>query len=76
MSIRKKEKLRLPLQKILLPVLDEAFMTEVDGVKDLILSEINETTGVHHRRLGLLKKAAKANFAAKDGTGKTLGANF
>ncbi len=43
LSIRKKEKLRvrLPLQKILLPVLEEAFIAEVGGVKDLILSEIN-----------------------------------
>ena len=72
LSIRKKEKLRvrLPLQKILLPVLDEAFIVEVDGVKDLILSEINV------KRLeyvtdasGLLKKGAKANF-------KTLGAKL
>lgn len=72
LSIRKKEKIRvrLPLQKVLLPILDEAFMTEVDGVKDLILSEIN----VKHIEYitdssGLLKKGAKANF-------KTLGARL
>ncbi|HNL38882.1 MAG TPA: isoleucine--tRNA ligase, partial [Saprospiraceae bacterium] len=69
LSIRKKEKLRvrLPLQKILLPVLDEAFIAEVDGVKDLILSEINvkELEYVTDAS-GLLKKRAKANF-------KTLG---
>jgi isoleucyl-tRNA synthetase len=72
LSIRKKEKLRvrLPLQKILLPVLDEAFIAEVDGVKDLILSEINvkEIEYVTDAS-GLLKKAAKANF-------KTLGARL
>jgi isoleucyl-tRNA synthetase len=68
-SIRKKEKLRVrqPLQKVLLPVLDEAFIAEVDGVKDLILSEINvKTLEYVTDSSGLLKKGAKANF-------KTLG---
>ncbi len=72
LSIRKKEgfRVRLPLQKILLPVLDKAFIAAVDGVKDLILSEIN----VKHLEYvtdasGLLKKGAKANF-------KTLGAKL
>lgn len=72
LSIRKKEglRVRLPLQKILLPVLDKSFMKEVDGVKDLILSEINvkELEYVTDAS-GLLKKAAKANF-------KTLGAKL
>jgi isoleucyl-tRNA synthetase len=72
LSIRKKDKLRvrLPLQKILLPVLDESFMAEVDGVKDLILSEIN-VKGLEYitDSSGLLKKGAKANF-------KTLGAKL
>lgn len=72
LSIRKKEKLRvrLPLQKILLPVLDEKFIAEVDGVKDLILSEINvKQLEYITDASGLLKKAAKANF-------KTLGAKL
>ncbi len=72
LSIRKKEKLRvrLPLQKILLPVLNEAFIAEVDGVKDLILSEINlKQLEYITDASGLLKKAAKANF-------KTLGAKL
>ncbi len=62
--------MRLPLQKILLPVLDEAFIAEVDGVKDLILSEINvkEIEFITDAG-GLLKKGAKANF-------KTLGAKL
>jgi isoleucyl-tRNA synthetase len=49
-------------------VLDEAFITEVDQVKELILSEINvkELQYVTDSS-GLLKKSAKANF-------KTLGA--
>lgn len=43
LSIRKAEKLRvrLPLQKILLPVLDASFQAEVEAVKPLILAEIN-----------------------------------
>ncbi|MEI6412208.1 MAG: isoleucine--tRNA ligase, partial [Bacteroidota bacterium] len=72
LSIRKKEKLRvrLPLQKILLPVLDEAFIQQVDGVKDLILSEINvKEIEYITDASGLLKKGAKANF-------KTLGAKL
>jgi isoleucyl-tRNA synthetase len=72
LSIRKKEKLRVrqPLQKVLLPVLDEAFIAEVDDVKALILSEINvkELEYVTDAS-GLLKKGAKANF-------KTLGAKL
>ncbi|MCC7246221.1 MAG: class I tRNA ligase family protein, partial [Saprospiraceae bacterium] len=72
LSIRKKERLRvrLPLQKILLPVLDEAFIAEIDGVKDLILSEINvKQLEYVTDASGLLKKGAKANF-------KTLGAKL
>ena len=72
LNIRKKEKLRVrqPLQKVLLPVLDEAFIAEVDDVKALILSEINvkELEYVTDAS-GLLKKGAKANF-------KTLGAKL
>lgn len=72
LSIRKKEglRVRLPLQKILLPVLDTAFIAEVDGVKDLILSEINvKQLEYVTDASGLLKKGAKANF-------KTLGAKL
>ncbi len=72
LSIRKKEKIRvrLPLQKVLLPILDEAFIAEVEGVKDLILSEINvKELEYITDSSGLLKKGAKANF-------KTLGAKL
>jgi isoleucyl-tRNA synthetase len=70
LSLRKGNKLRvrLPLQKLMLPVLDESFITEVDGVKDLILSEINvKELQYITDESGLLTKKAKANF-------KTLGA--
>jgi isoleucyl-tRNA synthetase len=72
LSIRKKEKLRvrLPLQKILLPVLNASFSAAVDEVKDLILSEINvKQLEYITDSSGLLKKGAKANF-------KTLGAKL
>ena len=69
LSLRKKENVRVrqPLQKILLPVLDDEFRNQVDGVKNLILSEVNvkeieyitDTTGI-------IKKGIKPNF-------KTLG---
>lgn len=71
-SIRKGNglRVRLPLQKLLLPVLDESFIKEVDGVKDLILSEINVKQIEYVTDAGgLLKKQAKANF-------KTLGAKL
>ena len=68
-SLRKKENIqvRQPLQKILLPVLDEGFRHQVEGVKNLVLAEVNikeveyvtDTTGI-------IKKKIKPNF-------KTLG---
>ncbi|MCB9332282.1 MAG: class I tRNA ligase family protein [Lewinellaceae bacterium] len=72
LSIRKKDKLRvrLPLQKILLPVLDGTFQVEVEAVKPLILAEINvKELEYITDASGLLKKSAKANF-------KTLGAKL
>ena len=43
LSLRKKHKInvRQPLQKVILPVLDEAFTEQLDAVKDLIKSEVN-----------------------------------
>ncbi len=43
LSLRRKSKLKVrqPLQKIMLPVLDNDFQTKVEAVKDIILSEIN-----------------------------------
>lgn len=73
LSLRKKENIRVrqPLQKIMLPVLNEKFQTQVDAVKDLILAEVNikeieyitDTDGV-------IKKKAKPNFKT---LGKRLG---
>ncbi len=69
LSLRKKESIRVrqPLQKILLPVLDADFQKRVDAVKDLILAEVNikEIEYVTDTE-GIVKKKAKPNF-------KTLG---
>ena len=43
LSIRKKENIRVrqPLNKIQIPVLDDSFKDKIEAVKDLILSEVN-----------------------------------
>jgi isoleucyl-tRNA synthetase len=43
LSIRKKENIRVrqPLQKIQIPVLDDSYKVKIEAVKDLILSEVN-----------------------------------
>ncbi len=76
LSLRKKENIRVrqPLQKIMLPILDDGFQAQVDQVKNLILSEVNikeieyliDTTGV-------IKKKIKPNFKT---LGKRLGKNM
>ncbi|PHN07365.1 isoleucine--tRNA ligase [Flavilitoribacter nigricans] len=69
LSLRKKDSIRVrqPLQKILLPVLDADFQKRVDAVQDLILAEVNikEIEYVTDTD-GIVKKKAKPNF-------KTLG---
>ncbi len=69
LSIRKKEniKVRQPLNKIQIPVLDEHFRTQVDAVKDLILAEVNvkEIEFVDESQTQIVKNL-KLNF-------KTLG---
>ena len=69
LSLRKKENIRVrqPLSRILLPVLNPSFKDQVEAVRDLILAEVNikeieyitDTEGVIHKK-------AKPNF-------KTLG---
>ncbi len=69
LSIRKKEnlKVRQPLNKIQIPVLDEHFRKQVDAVKDLILAEVNvkEIEFVDESQTQIVKNL-KLNF-------KTLG---
>jgi len=69
LSLRKKEQIRVrqPLQKIMLPVLDEDFKEQVEGVKDLILAEVNiKAIEYLDDTSGVIKKRIKPNF-------KTLG---
>jgi len=65
-SIRKnsKVKVRTPLQKILLPVLDESFANQIRSVAEIILAEVNvKTIQYIDDASGLLVKKAKPNFA-------------
>ena len=73
LSIRKKVNIRVrqPLQKILLPVIDDAFSRQVEAVQDLILAEVNvkEIQFVKDTS-GIISKNIKANFK---NLGKRLG---
>jgi isoleucyl-tRNA synthetase len=72
-SLRRLKKIRVrqPLQKILLPILDERFQEQVEAVKDLILSEVNvKDIEYVTDTSGIIKKGAKPNFKA---LGKRLG---
>ncbi len=68
-SLRKKEKIRVrqPLNRILLPVVDGKFKQEVEAVSELIKAEVNvKKIEYVTDASGLIKKKAKPNF-------KTLG---
>jgi isoleucyl-tRNA synthetase len=69
LSLRKKVNIRVrqPLNKILLPVLDNTFQSKVEAVKDLILAEVNvKQVEYITDTAGILVKKIKPNF-------KTLG---
>jgi isoleucyl-tRNA synthetase len=72
LGIRKKEniKVRIPLQKIQIPVIDEAFKQNIKAVEDLIKSEVNvkEVELVNEGDVKIIKNL-KLNF-------KTLGKKF
>ncbi|WP_276367444.1 isoleucine--tRNA ligase [Chryseolinea sp. H1M3-3] len=64
-SIRKnsKIKVRTPLQKILLPVLDKSFADRIKTVEDIILAEVNvKTIQYIDDTSGVLVKKVKPNF--------------
>ncbi len=73
LSLRKKVNIRVrqPLQKILIPVLDLRIKHQIDDVKDLILSEVNvkELEYVTNTE-GVVTKSIKPNFKV---LGKRLG---
>jgi isoleucyl-tRNA synthetase len=69
LSLRKAQNLRVrqPLQRILLPVLDSGFQQQVEAVQSLILAEVNvKEIEFITDTAGIVNKKAKANF-------KTLG---
>jgi len=72
LSLRKKEmiKVRQPLQRIMIPVLDEQQRAEIEAVENLIKSEVNvKQIELIDDASGLLVKQVKPNF-------KTLGPRF
>src|SRR5690606_7898927 len=65
LSLRKKTgiNVRQPLNKILVPVLDNAFQEKVEKVKELILSETNiKEVSFITDTAGIIKKKIKPNF--------------
>ncbi|TXB67093.1 isoleucine--tRNA ligase [Vicingus serpentipes] len=65
LSLRKKEslKVRQPLQKIMVPILDEKFKRQLHDVEDLILSETNvKELEYLEDTAGVLVKSIKPNF--------------
>ena len=65
LGLRKKEKIKVrqPLEKIIIPVLDETFKSHVSAVKDLILSELNvKSLELLSADSTFLKKKIKPNF--------------
>jgi isoleucyl-tRNA synthetase len=76
LSLRKKTKIKVrqPLQKILIPAIDNNFIAQVDKVKDLILSEVNvKEIEYITDTSGIISKKAKPNFKI---LGKKLGSKM
>jgi len=72
LSLRKKEqiKVRQPLQRIMIPVLDKDFTRRIEAVKDIILSEVNiKEIELLEDTEGVLVKKIKPNF-------KTIGKKY
>ncbi|MCU0403856.1 MAG: isoleucine--tRNA ligase [Chitinophagaceae bacterium] len=73
LSIRKKEnlKVRQPLQKVLIPVLNPAMMAQFQKVEDLVKAEVNVKNVEYLTETeGFIKKKVKPNYAL---LGKKLG---
>ncbi|QZT36001.1 isoleucine--tRNA ligase [Halosquirtibacter xylanolyticus] len=72
LSLRRKEKLKVrqPLQKIMVPILDNNFEAQFEAVKDIILTEVNiKEVEYITANSGVIKKKIKPNF-------KTLGPKY
>lgn len=73
LSLRKAEKIRVrqPLQKILIPILDESLQKDIQQVAELILAEVNiKQIEYISGDTGVIQKKAKPNFRI---LGKKLG---
>ncbi|MBI1192635.1 MAG: isoleucine--tRNA ligase [Bacteroidetes bacterium] len=68
LSLRKQENIRVrqPLQRILVPVLDDTMQEQLEAVRDLVLSEVNvkEMTFVRDNEEGAFTKKIKPDFKA------------
>ncbi|HEX8577177.1 MAG TPA: isoleucine--tRNA ligase [Flavobacterium sp.] len=67
LSLRKKEmiKVRQPLQKIMIPILDERQRTEIEAIADLVKAEVNvKEIMLLDDASGILVKQIKPNFKA------------
>ncbi|MEM9835943.1 MAG: isoleucine--tRNA ligase [Bacteroidota bacterium] len=76
LSLRKKDKIRVrqPLQKILVPALDDDFKRRVEAVRDIVLAEVNvKELELLSADDGFLKKQIKPNFRS---LGRRLGKNM
>lgn len=72
LSIRKKERhrVRQPLAKVMVPVLNEKFERQLKAVEELVLSEVNVKELEYLKETsGVIEKSIKANF-------KTLGPKY
>jgi isoleucyl-tRNA synthetase len=67
LSLRKKVniKVRQPLQKVMVPVLDAGMKTQLEKIEDLIKAEVNVKEMVYITETeGVISKKIKANFKA------------
>jgi isoleucyl-tRNA synthetase len=72
LALRRKEKLKVrqPLAKIIVPVLNKRFQEQFDAIKNIVLSEVNvKEVEFITDASGVIKKKIKPNF-------KTLGPKF
>lgn len=70
MRMKANLKIRQPLQRILIPIIDEKQKLQVERMKEIILDEINvKEISFVSEESGIVKKKAKANF-------RTLGVKF
>ncbi len=64
LSLRKQHRIRVrqPLQRIMIPLTNDTFRSQIEAVRNLILSEVNIKDIEYIKGEGILVKKAKANF--------------